>query len=138
VGHARVEDLVGHAVPAVAQHQLARPIAHWAAYPHLVRIVSRWNSPVAPQTDSAAMTPRMTAIPSAKAGLRTMTPTSWPKNSPSSGTTATAETCCAVRGSFTRDEIATQAAIMISASDGVQRISASSQPGDTIAASTCG
>ena len=74
--------------------------------------------------------------PSDSAGLSTSTPASWLKKISRIGTTTTPESCCAVRGSLTRDEIATEAAIAISDSSGAHSSSRISQAGVTIAAKT--
>src|SRR6266511_3889001 len=99
-------------------------------------MTSRWNSSVAPHTANPAMTASMIAATSAINGLSTSTPAIWPKKTARNGTTTQAENCCAVRGSFTRDEIATIAAIAISAKSGVQTRNTVSQPGLTIALKT--
>src|SRR5215207_6827950 len=89
-----------------------------------------------PQIASPAITASIIAATSAISGLSTSTPASWPKKTARNGTTTQAENCWAVRGSFTRDEIATIAEIAISASSGVQTKKTVSQPGLTTAANT--
>src|SRR6185369_17264342 len=86
--------------------------------------------------DARATTTRMTALARANSGLNTSKPASWPKKIVNTGITATAEICCAVRGSLTLDEIATIAVTAIITISGTQRIRTISHPGLTTAIST--
>src|SRR5215467_15135994 len=101
-----------------------------------VRITSRWNKREAPQIDRAARASSTTATLNVKARPSTCKPASSPKNMAKNGTMIQTDNCCAERGSFTRDEIASITAMATVPSNGVQSRKTTNQPGLTMAEKT--
>src|SRR5260221_220275 len=101
-----------------------------------VRITSRWNKREAPKIDRTARTSSSTTTLNVRPRPSTCKPASSPKNMAKNGTMIQTDNCCAERGSFTRDEIASIAAMATVPSKGVQSRKTTSQPGLTIAEKT--
>src|SRR5204863_8366299 len=97
-----------------------------------------WKRRVAIHLEITASTASTTASPKAKMGLSTTNPVIWASTIAITGITTTAEICWALRGSLTREDIATVAATAIRASNGTHNSIIISHDGLMITANTCG